>query len=197
MRRRGWRSPRSSAGLLVAIATAAFIAPDTVSAVRWTVHWIVHLLFGFAIAFLCSQSLRVRDFTYFYLAGFLFYALVFLFYVATYWGQPIDWIHHLPAAIHIRHVGIYAAAMTGMSVGAMAGARSRREYAFSFAVATIGFALGLWTGSRGMALSVVAATLVGVVMVPTMRKVSAWGGAAASLLSDWSPWLGFRFRTAA
>jgi uncharacterized membrane protein len=37
--------------LAVAIFTAAFVAPDMISAIRWTAHWIVHLVFGFSIAF--------------------------------------------------------------------------------------------------------------------------------------------------
>jgi O-antigen ligase len=49
-------------------------------------------------------------------------------------------------------------------------------------VAAVGFALGLWTGSRGMALSVVAATIVGVALVPEMRRLKAWGGAVLCLL---------------
>jgi O-antigen ligase len=168
--------------LVVAMATTAFVAPDTIVAIRWTVHWIVHLLFGFAVAFLCSRGLKVRDFVAFYLAGFLVYAIVFLVYVLRYWGQPIDWVHHLPAAVHIRHVGIYAAAMTGMSAGVMAGERGGRVWAFGFVAASVGFAIGLWTGSRGMALSVIAATVVGVALVPQMRRLRAWGGAALSLV---------------
>ena len=168
--------------LVIAIATTAFVAPDTISAIRWTVHWIAHALFGFAVAFLCSRGRRVGDFVCFYLAAFMVYALIFLVYVLRYWGQPIDWVHHLPAAVHIRHVGIYAAAMTGMSVGVMAAARGRRDWAFGFVAAGIGFAIGLWTGSRGMALSVVAATVVGVALVPEMRRLRAWGGAALSLV---------------
>jgi O-antigen ligase len=168
--------------LAVAIFTAAFVAPDLISGIRWTAHWIVHLVFGFSIAFLCSSSLRVRDFTLSYLAGFLLYALIFLIYAILNWGEAIDWVHNLPAAIHIRHVGIYAAAMTGMSVGAMASARGWRAWGFAFGLAAVGFALGLWTGSRGMALSVVAATIVGVALVPEMRRLKAWGGAVLCLL---------------
>ena len=168
--------------LAVTIIASWFVAPDQLDAIRWTVHWIVHLLFGFSIAFLCSRMLQVRDFIACYLAGFILYVAIFLVFVSTYWGQPIDWIHNLPGAIHIRHIGIYAAAMTGMSIGAMAAARGWREWLSAFAVATVGFALGLWTGSRGMALSVAAATAIGVMLIPEMRSPRVWAAGALSLL---------------
>jgi O-antigen ligase len=46
----------------------------------------------------------------------------------------------------------------------------------------MGFALGLWTGSRGMVASVVAAVIAGLVLVPQMRRAKAWAAAAVSLV---------------
>jgi O-antigen ligase len=179
--------PRPAIGaivLLVAISigTALFVAPAETAAVRWTVHWIVHLLFGFAIAFLCGRGLQVRDFTLCFLAGFFIFVLIFVAFVLYAWKLPIDWVHDLPGGSHIRHIGIYAAAMTGMSIGVMGSARGRKSWGFAFALATIGFALGLWTGSRGMVMSVVAATVAGMVLVPEMRKAKAWAGTGLSLV---------------
>lgn len=165
----------------IAIGTTVLVSPAAGTAGTWTLHWIVHLMFGFSIAFLCSRTLRARDFTLCFQLGFLLYVPVLVAFFIRHWGQPIDWVHDLPAAPHIRHVGIYAAAMTGMSIGAMATARDWRGRALAFAVAAVGFALGLWTGSRGMALSVAGATAVGALLLPAMRSVKLWGAAALAL----------------
>jgi O-antigen ligase len=156
--------------LLVTIGTSLFVAPSEPIAVRWTVHWIIHLAFGFSVACLACRSFRIRDLVVCYLAGFVLYALLFLVFVLTSWAVRTDWVGNLPAAIHIRHVGIYAAAMTGMSIGAMAGARGRLEWGWLIAIATIGFALGVWTGSRGMVLSVIAASVIAAILLPAMRR---------------------------
>ena len=167
--------------VVVAIATALMVAPDSVGALRWTLHWIVHLLFGFSIAFLARRLFRIGDLIRSYLAGFVVYCLIFLAFLWLYWGRPIDWVHNLPGALHVRHVGIYAAAMTGMSIGLLADTRNRGEWICAFAIATVGFALGWWTGSRGMVVSVVGATLLGAILMRPMRKIRVLGGAALSL----------------
>jgi len=170
-----------AAWLAIAVGTALFVAPAPGAAIRWTLHYAVHLLFGFSVAFLCGRGLRVGDFVACFLAGFVAFAAVFLAFVAGHWGQSIDWVHDLPGAIHVRHAGIYAAAMTGVSIGAMAAARERLGWVLAFACATVGFALGLWTGSRGMALSVVGATIAAMIVIPQMRSPKVWGAAALAL----------------
>lgn len=168
--------------LALAIGTALFAAPDVARAVRWTSHWIVHLLFGFSIAFLCCRMLRVRDLIAFYIVGFVAYSVLLLAFVWMNWGRPIDWVRALPGVLHIRHVAIYAAAITGMSIGLLASGQNRLEKTLGFVVATLGFALGWWTGSRGMVLSVVGATLVAGILHPQMRVVRVLGSAALSLM---------------
>ncbi|HET7316596.1 MAG TPA: O-antigen ligase family protein [Sphingomicrobium sp.] len=166
----------------ISVATSLLVSPAEFAAVRWTVHWIVHLLFGFSIAFLCRRGLRVSDFTICFLAGYLLFVLIFLAFVLYSWTLPIDWAFDLPLSTHVRHIGIYSAAMTGVAIGAMAVARGRRAWGFAFVCATIGFAVGLWTGSRGMVVSVAGATLAGVVLVPEIRNAKAWAGAGLGLV---------------
>lgn len=167
--------------MVLAITTALMVAPDRVSAVRWTVHWIVHLLFGFSMAFLCHRLFRIGDLIASYLAGFIVYCLIFIAFVFLNWDRPIDWVHSLPGALHVRHVGIYAAAITGMSIGLLADARNRSEWLYAFTVATVGFALGWWTGSRGMVVSVIGATVLGALILRPMRKAWVLGSAALSV----------------
>ena len=167
--------------LVLGIATSLLIAPMSGVAIRWTVHWVTHLLFGFSIAYLCSRQLRLGDLVVCYLAGFFVYNLIFLIFVIGHWGQPIDWVHYLPGAIHIRHVAIYSAAMTGMSIGMMAGARTRSVWSLAFVLTMIGFAVGLWTGARGMVVSVVGATVLAALIIPAMRSIRVLGATALAL----------------
>jgi O-antigen ligase len=154
----------------IAIGTSLFVAPAPGISMRWTLHWVIHLAFGFSVAYLAGRAFKIRDLVTCYLAGFLVYVLLFLVFVVTAWNVRTDWVFNLPGAIHIRHVGIYAAAMTGMSIGAMARPGGRTARAALIAVTAIGFALGAWSGSRGMLLSVGAATVLAAVVIPAMRR---------------------------
>jgi O-antigen ligase len=167
--------------LVIAFVTSGFLAPSKPAAIRWTVHLAIHLAFGFSVAHLACRTVRIRDLIACYLAGFGAYMIVFVAFAVTAWGSRTDWIHNLPAAIHIRHVGIYAAAMTGISIGAMAGARSRIAWICTTFMASTGFALGMWTGSRGMVLSVVGATMLSAILISAMRRITVLGTAALSL----------------
>jgi O-antigen ligase len=171
-----------AAWLVIAIVTSVYLAPDPPVAIRWTIHWIVHLAFGFSMACLSGRLFQTGDVVGSYLAGFLVYALLFLVFVLTAWGVRTNWVGDLPAAIHIRHVGIFAAAMTGMSIGAMAGARGRFQWTCLTLIATIGFAVGVWTGSRGMVLSVIAATVAATILVPAMRRIALLGATVLALV---------------
>jgi O-antigen ligase len=170
-----------AAWLVITVATSTFVAPFQSIAMRWTLHWVVHLTFGFAVAHLACREIRIRDTVGCYLAGFLIYCFLFILFVISAWNVRTDWVHELPGAIHIRHVGIYACAMTGMSIGAMARARSRLAWACTIAVATIGFSVGVWTGSRGMVLSTVGAVVVAAILIPAMRRVTVLGAAVLTL----------------
>jgi len=156
--------------LAIGIGTSLFVAPAPAISIRWTLHWAIHLAFGFSVAYLAGRAFKIRDLVTFYLAGFVVYVVLFLIFVVTAWNLRTDWVFNLPAAIHIRHVGIYAAAMTGMGIGAMASERGRTAQASLIAVTTIGFALGAWSGSRGMLLSVSAATVLAAAVIPAMRR---------------------------
>ena len=187
-----WKPPRRGSlgfaalialGLLVAIALAdaIFVAPTTSAAVERTGFWLVHLLFGLSVAFLCGRLFAARDLVGGYLAGFAVFALAFAIFAAGALQRPVDWTWDLPAVVHIRHLGIYATAAIGLAIGVMATARRRAIWLAAFAVALAGFALTLWTGSRGPIAALAAAVIAGAIIAPSMRRARAWGGALLSL----------------
>ena len=167
--------------LAIGIVTSLWIAPADIAAIRWTLLWIVHLIFGFSVAFLFSRQLRASDLIICYIGGFVIYSAIYVAFVLTHWNKPIDWVHHIPGAVHIRHIAIYAAAVTGMSIATMATNPKRVMRILAFVVATVGFGIGLWTGARGMVLSVVGATLLAALLLPSMRTAKGLGAAALSL----------------
>lgn len=166
--------------VIIAIATAILVSPDGMSAAFRTAYWIVHLLFGFSIAYLCSRVFTRGDLIDLYVAGFCAFALAFIIFAAVSLHRPINWTSDLPAMIHIRHVGIYATPIIGMCIGWMA-TRSGVKWWIAAAIAFVGLAIALWTGSRGP-IAALAAAVVVTMVVPAMRRPKAWGGAALALV---------------
>ena len=167
--------------LAIAIATAAFVAPAPYAAAIRTGFWVMHLLFGFAVAFLCGRSFRSSDLVGAYLTGFVAFAVAFVVFAVGAMQRPIDWTWDLPSFSHIRHLGIYATPMIGFSIGIMATSRRRSAWAGAFLIAVCGFALALWTGSRGPVAAIAGTVIVGLLLSPAMRRPGAWAGAALSL----------------
>jgi O-antigen ligase len=163
------------------VYTAVAVAPAAGAAAFRTVSWIVHLLFGMSIAFLCDRQFRAGDLTRAYLAGFAALSIAFVIFVFGAFDRQIHWTFDLPAFVHIRHIAIYAAAAGSLAVGLMASAQPRGEWLAAFLLATTGFAISVWTGARGAALSPIAALLAGIVFFPAMRRAKAWGGALLAL----------------
>ena len=165
--------------LVIAVATAVLVSPDSVNAALRTGYWFVHLLFGFSIFYLCGRLFMPGDLVRGYVWGFLAFAAAFAIFAATDFHRPIDWTWDLPAVSHIRHIGIYATPIIGLAIGWMA-TRGGSPWLAAFAVAFVGLAVTLWTGSRGPVAALAAAVVAGMV-APAMRNPKAWGGAVIAL----------------
>ena len=166
--------------LAIAVGTAAYVAPAPYAAAARTGFWITHLLFGFSIAYLCTRLFDAVDLVGAYLAGFAALAVAFVIFAVGALQRPIDWVWDLPSFSHIRHLGIYATPMIGFSIGIMATIRRRSVWAITFLLATCGFALVMWTGSRGPLAAISGALLAGAIISPAMRRPAVWAGAAAA-----------------
>lgn len=167
--------------IAVAVGTAAISPPAQFAAVSRTIYWIVHLLFGFSIAFLCKRVFDASDLIVAYLAGFAALAVAFTIWAAGAIGRPIDWTWDLPSFLHLRHLGIYATPMIALCIGLMATIRGRAVWAGAFLLAVTGFALALWTGSRGPVAAIGVTMVAGAIVSPDMRRPAVWVGVAASL----------------
>ncbi len=181
-----WNWPRPVAIALVALlliaSTTALTAAAKDPAVPMTIYWIVHALFALSTVYMCGRLLEPVDLVRGFLVGFaVFAAEFFLFLHAIPDWANFNWKNGFMAFAHIRHVGYYVGAMAALGFGAMAVARSRRERLWAWASASLAFGMVLWTGSRGAAVAVVGALVIGAAVAPPMRKLAAWGGALAGM----------------
>jgi O-antigen ligase len=202
MRRWSWaRLPTAALLLLVTIAiVTAIVAPNPLAARIWTGYWIVHLLFGFSVAHLCTRSLGRLDLVAAYLFGFGAFATGAALFATQVTDPNFNWTNDWPAATHIRHFGYYAAAAIGLCIGLAATERRWRALVLLLVFSTGGFAFALWTGSRGTIVGVAGALLAGLIFIPAVRRIVVWAGTAlslalgaliASLLPAHGPLMGF------
>lgn len=202
IRRWSWRPiPSAALALLVAVAIGTAIAAPNPGAARiWTFYWLLHLLFGFSVAHLSAGRLGQRDLVAAYLTGFVSFAAGAALFATQVTDPAFDWIHSWPAVTHIRHFGYYAAAIIAMCIGLAATERRPRLLALLFLLGTVGFTFALWTGSRGSIVGVGGALVVGVALIPAMRRAIvlagtllslALGTVVASMLPAHGPLMGF------
>lgn len=182
-------------GLLVAIdvGDALLVATDRNAAMMRSAMTLVHLLFGFAVAHL----LRVRGFENFralwwsLLGGTVLYIAIMIAFVFSI-AQPLrfDWLHFGLGVVNIRHAGFYVVVGAALAFGIAATEQRPRLYWLAVAAATLCCAELFWSGSRAPLLSLLAASMVGTVLIPALRTVrlpialvTAYaGGGALSLL---------------
>ena len=183
MRNWSWpRVPTTALLILVAVAVGtALTAPNPAAARTWTIFWLLHLLFGFSVAHLCTKSLGQREVVRAYLAGFVAFAAATVVFYTQVTDPGFDWTHAWPAATHIRHFGYYATAMIAMALGLAATERRPVRLALLFLFNVGAFAFALWTGSRGSVIGVAGALLVGSLLVASIRRLIVWAGAVLSL----------------
>jgi O-antigen ligase len=181
-----WSRPALIAAVALpamAVVTAV-LAPARSVAVTLTIFWIIHALFALSMTFLCGRIFDPRDMVRAYLAGFAIFAAEVFLYVNLIpdWGR-FDWKNGFLAFTHIRHAGYYLAAMAGLAIGAMAISKSKAEWLWAWAMAVLAIGIALWTGSRGAALAIAAALVVGMLIVPAMRSARALAGSVSAVVA--------------
>jgi len=154
----------------VAWGTAVLVAPFERFSLFMTGLWMVHGLFGLAVAFLAMRAkFDARHLFTAMLVGFCAYALgfaVFAFQVDD--PARFRWLFDMPGLGHLRRSGIYATAILGLCVGGFAIWRTR--LALAILACAAGFFLVVWSGSRGPIPALLAATAIGLMLFPAMRK---------------------------
>ncbi|MGF1550540.1 MAG: O-antigen ligase family protein [Sphingomonadaceae bacterium] len=188
-----WRSWQLAAlaGLgAIALANAAFVAPEP--AVAWVRLAIiaVHLVFGLAVAHLAARGRREdRALWWLLAAGACLYAAILALFVASIPDpRGFDWRAFGLGVVNIRHVGFYAVAGLVPALVLAATARDGRGFWLATGLAALLFALLFWSGSRGGLLAAAGGFGLASLILPAIRgprapAALALGAAAGLLLS--------------
>lgn len=168
--------------VIIAVATAIFVAPDTFTAVLWTTILAIHALFAWSIAYLClSRHLALTDVTSCILAGFaaaIGALIVFVWQIDD--PSVFNWVHGLPGFGNIRRLGYYAAPVVGLCLGRFTMKQRAGAQLATLAVATLALGTIFWSGSRGPVAAVAAGYLLGACLFPGLRAIRPLVGFLAS-----------------
>ncbi|GEO16340.1 O-antigen ligase family protein [Microvirga aerophila] len=189
-----WRVLAPALGLLtIAVCTAVLVATFPFLACLLTAVWILHVSFGLSVMYLCDREFDRESVTTAAMAGFVVFAILLVIFV-TRVSDPagFNWVKGFPAVDHVRQLGFYAGPMIGLCIGRLALVRSRVGWALTVGVATLGFAIALWTGTRGTFSAVGGALVAGLLLLPALRQRRVLLGAMASVLislalASWLP----------
>lgn len=149
--------------LAVAWVGALFFAPYQPLSVLLTFAWMLHGLFGLAVAHLIrigafDPSALVAAL----LGGFILYTLALTVFALQVSG-PFDWGRGLPGLGNLRRVAAYATAIIALAVVSRGG--------LAFAAACAGFFIAFWSGTRATMLSVLVAIPATAALFPAARTL--------------------------
>mgnify|MGYP003578640714 CR=1 FL=1 len=183
-------------GLLMSIAvgTALLVAPDRMIACIRTGIWIIHLLFGFALAYLFTDrwsALRALLWPAVVIGCCAYLALLALVALSVPAPEDFDWVALGLGVGHVRQTGFYAIVGTGAALGWAAVEKRAVPYWCAVCAATLLSAMSFWTGTRSSIVAVAAAFAAGAIFLPALRSAKSFlalvisfaGGAVLSL-----PW---------
>nr|WP_246350603.1 O-antigen ligase family protein [Sphingobium boeckii] len=158
--------------VVIASATAVFVAPDPATAVLRGMITSCHLLFGMSIFFLAKINRFAQPralWAIMALTSFA-YCLLMIVYTASI-GDPLhyDWLQFGLGVVNIRHTGFYIIPGTAIALGLIAYERRPLFYTAGLVVITTCFALNFWAGSRAPVIALIAACGLTAVLLPELR----------------------------
>ncbi len=169
-------SPTAKSALLIWIVslflslTFSILLPN---ALIYSFLWILHLGFFGAILHLLSvwneKAETIHIFALIFPIGSAISAILlvsFSFYIGH--ETDFDWVSDMPGFSNIRHIGYLLLLGAATSLGALV---SGYYKSLHFTLAIINIALIIWFGSRGPLLALLVATIIGVVVLPALRKI--------------------------
>lgn len=190
---RRWQQLTLAGFSLIAASTATFVAPDPGLAWFRNAGMVVHLLFGLSVYTLLrswgpSMSRRLWPAVGAGMLGYL--ALVILFVAAVLDDPAFDWEVFGLGAINVRQVGRYASIGVAAALGLTLTSRSARATTGWMGAATLLFALGCWTGTRGSLVAFAGSMIAAMLIFPAARSlrmiatflVTGLGGMIISIL---------------
>jgi hypothetical protein len=178
-----WTAPAvilvAAAGwLIVAFGTAWFVAGYPRLSLFLTFVWVLHALFGAAVAFLCGKGkLDPVELAPAIIAGFIIYALAAAIF-ALQADPTINFVADMPGLGNLRRLAAYATLAGALALGMFLWGRRW----LALVAATLAFFTVFWTGGRATTPAILAAVMAAFVLFPSARDRSLPIGALLAAL---------------
>lgn len=177
-----WMKAALAALVVIALANTALVAPSPVHASIRTAMWLIHLLFGLSVARLLAPSspdLRRTLWRYVVIGLCAYVGILALFVMAIDDPAGFDWKYFGLGVVHVRQLGFYSLVGAAAALGLAAG-QAGRSYWLSVLAASLMLGLSFWSGTRGSPVALLAALILGAILVPALRTVRLLGAAILS-----------------
>lgn len=162
--------------LLVALMTAIFVAVEPIGAMLGIFQIFMHLMLLFAMVHQFAQwkSNELRLIWSVIGLGVVGYCALWGIDIAIYPPIGDDWIVLVPGVTNIRWVGFFALASFCAGIGLLPAScdqeSSRLRLMPALFFCTVGLGIAFWTGTRGAAIAIIAATFASSLLVTSARQ---------------------------
>jgi O-antigen ligase len=185
-----WQRLCIGALIIIAAATALFVAQVKAPAMIRTSEWLIHLLFGlsiFGLAKEAPESAPARRIWVFIAAGLLCYAAALALFVALLPDPArFNWEALHFGLVSVRQIGTYSGAGFGVAIALAVLARTTWAQIGWTVAAAVLIGLSFWSGTRNSIAAVLGVLAFGFVLLPPMRQVKAVAMATAALVGGFA-----------
>jgi O-antigen ligase len=185
-----WQKFGLGALIIIAFATALFVAQVKAPAMIRTSEWLIHLLFGLSIFGLAKEapdSAPPRRIWVFIAAGLLCYAAALALFVALLPDPArFNWEALHFGLVSVRQIGTYSGAGFGVAIAlAILAKTTRAQIGWTVAAALL-IGLSFWSGTRNSIAAVLGVLALGFAFLPPMRRVKTVAMATAALVGGFA-----------
>lgn len=159
----------------ITAARAALLSPSLIRTGIWT----IQVLFALAVVNLWHhRMLDLQKWRTATLTGLVLVFVLLVAFVATTDQTPSERVFGLPALGHVRWYGYYAVAAVGLAAPGFL-----RDDRIALLAAILAFALGFWTGTRGVVMATAAGLILCAILFRDFRSPRVWGRLALCALA--------------
>lgn len=169
--------------ILVSTFTSLFVAVVPSLSVLGLYIWFIHILFGYAIYLYFMGTGYSQKLIWSAIGlGVLVYSGILYYYIVYNIGNDLDWIGLLPGMPHLRQLGYLSVVGFAASTAFVGQSRHQPSFWFGLAIASISFALAIWSGNRGSLIAIFAALCVAAWYKKELRTMQFGAWFLASLI---------------
>ena len=156
--------------------TTLLVAPDRYGASIHLIITIIHCLFAVAAADMLASFTRLerRHLAIALALGLTVYGMISYALALSVRNDPdFNWWRFGAGVTHVRHIGYYGVALTGLAGGLLVSAPDSRRMALFMLPLTMGFALTAWSGARTSFIAAIGIILLLIALAPRAGRLRA------------------------